>query len=220
MRYQKMKCPTCGSNSIEVLKSKKETSKTQEIEKFILKCEECQTVFRETLNIDRPVEYRIIISEHESSRKAFIKIYPDDVLSTGDILKVGEETVEISSLENKRGARVNKSVASDLITIWASSLDILARVGISIDYHGLVRSYKVDVERDFVMTVGDVVKLGEVFFKISSIKTLERKIRKGSSMASAIKRVYGKPFDMKVPYKYNLTNNISKSPTIYERRKK
>jgi uncharacterized Zn finger protein len=220
MRYQKMKCPTCGSNSIEVLKSKKETSKTQEIEKLILKCEECQTVFRETFNIDRPVDYRIIISEHESSRKEFIKIYPDDILSTGDILKVGEETVEVSSLENKKGARVNKSVASDLVTIWASSLDILARVGISIDYHGLVRSYKVDVERDFVMSVGDVVKLGEVFFKISSIKTTEKKIRKGSAIASAIKRVYGKPFDMKVPYKYNLTNNISKSPTIYERRKK
>lgn len=215
-----MKCPTCGSNSIEVLKSKKETSKTQEIEKLILKCEDCQSVFRETLSYEKPVDFRIIISEHESSRKEFIKIYPDDILSTGDILKVGEESVEISSLENKNGARVNKSVASDLVTIWASSLDTLARVGISIDYHGLVRSYKVDVERDFVMTVGDVVKLGEVFFKISSIKTTEKKIRKGSSIASAIKRVYGKPFDMKVPYKYNLTNNIIKSPTIYERRKK
>lgn len=215
-----MKCPTCGSNSIEVLKSKKETSKTQEIEKLILKCEDCQSVFRETLSYEKPVDFRIIISEHESSRKEFIKIYPDDILSTGDILKVGEESVEISSLENKNGARVNKSVASDLVTIWASSLDTLARVGISIDYHGLVRSYKVDVERDFVMTVGDVVKLGEVFFKISSIKTTEKKIRKGSSIASAIKRVYGKPFDMKVPYKYNLTNNIIKSPTIYERRNK
>lgn len=215
-----MKCPTCGSNSIEVLKSKKETSKTQEIEKLILKCEDCQSVFRETLSYEKPVDFRIIISEHESSRKEFIKIYPDDILSTGDILKVGEESVEISSLENKNGARVNKSVASDLVTIWASSLDTLARVGISIDYHGLVRSYKVDVERDFVMTVGDVVKLGEVFFKISSIKTTEKKIRKGSSIASAIKRVYGKPFDIKVPYKYNLTNNIIKSPTIYERRKK
>jgi len=220
MRYQKMKCPICGSNSIEVLKSKKETSKTQEIEKLVLKCEECQNVFRETLSYDRPVDYRIIISEHESSRKAFIKIYPDDILSTGEILKVGDESVEITSLENKKGARVNKSLASDLVTIWASSLDILSRIGISIDYHGRVLSYKVDVERDFIMAVGDVVKLGDVFFKISSIKTLERKMRKGSAVASVIKRIYAKPLDFKVPYKYNLTNNISKSPKLYERKKK
>lgn len=207
-----MKCPACGSNSIEVLKSKKESSKTQEIEKLILKCKECQEVFRETLTHDKPVNYRIIISENESSRKDFIQIYPDDILSTGEILTLGDEAVEITSLENKRGARVDKSEASDLVTIWATSLDAPARIGISIDYHGRVASYKVDVEKDMVIYTGDVIKLDNIFLKVNSIKTEEKKIRKGSAVASFIRRVYARPLPNKVPYKYNLTNNIVKSP--------
>jgi uncharacterized Zn finger protein len=206
-----MRCPICGSDSIEILKSKNESSKTQEIEKLILKCNDCETVFRKTLTHDKPTNFRVIISEHEKSKKDFIQIYPDEMLSVGDILKVGEENVKITSLENKRGARVNKTQAFNLVTIWASSQDIPARFGISIDYHGRVLSKKVDVERDFIITIGDVVKIEDVYFRINSLKTIERKMRKGFAVASVIKRVYGKPLPHKVPYRYDLTSNIVKS---------
>ncbi|MDP1552071.1 MAG: HVO_0476 family zinc finger protein [Methanobacteriaceae archaeon] len=206
-----MRCPICGSDYIEILKSKNESSKTQEIEKLILKCNDCETVFRKTLTHDKPTNFRVIISEHEKSKKDFIQIYPDEMLSVGDILKVGEENVKITSLENKRGARVNKTQAFNLVTIWASSQDIPARFGISIDYHGRVLSKKVDVERDFIITIGDVVKIEDVYFRINSLKTIERKMRKGFAVASVIKRVYGKPLPHKVPYRYDLTSNIVKS---------
>ncbi len=206
-----MKCPTCGSNSFEALKSKKETSKTQEIEKLILKCNECQTVFRETISYDKPVNFRIIISELDSSRKDFIKIYPDDILIVGDILRLNDEALEVTSLENKNGKRVDKSPASELVTIWAASLDTPARVGISIDYHGRIISYKVDVDRDLLFAIGDVIRVDNIFFKITSIKTEEKKMRKGAVISTLIRRIYGKPLPHKVPYKFNLTSKVVKT---------
>ena len=39
--------------------SKIEDSKTHEIEKQILKCKECETVFRETIKHEKPIDYRL-----------------------------------------------------------------------------------------------------------------------------------------------------------------
>ncbi|MCK9150896.1 HVO_0476 family zinc finger protein [Methanobacterium alcaliphilum] len=203
-----MKCPNCGSNSYEILKSKEETSKTKEINKLLLKCEECGNVYKEIITQDKPSDYRIIISEHENSRKEFVSLYPDEMLSTGDIIMVGESEVEITSLENKKEGRVDTSPASDVITIWAFSRDIPARIGISIDFKGVIISKKVDVDREFKFNIGDIVKLEEYIFKIRSIKTRERKMRKGFAKASVVKRIYGKPVDSFVRFNYDLTDDI------------
>lgn len=203
-----MKCPNCGSDSYEILKSRKETSKTKEINKLLLKCEECGNVYKEVLTQNNPLDYRIIISEHETSRKEFVKLYPDDILSKGDIIMVGDEEVEITSLENKKGGRVDKSSASDIVTVWAFSRDVPARIGISIDSKGWIVSKKVDVDRDFKFNIGDIVKLGEHTFKINSIKTRERKMRKGFAKASVVKRVYGRPVDSFIKPNCDLTENI------------
>lgn len=206
-----MKCPICGSYSIDILKSKIEDSKTHEIEKQILKCKDCETVFRETIKHAKPIDFRIIISELDNSYKEFIKIYPEDTLSIGDTLIVNGKNVEITSLENKKGGRVNRSIASDLITIWASSLEIPVRVGVSIDYHGTTKYYKVDINRDLKFQIGDVLKIKNNYFRIKYLKTIERKMQKGFAFASVIKRIYGKPLDFKAPFQLDLTEYIVKS---------
>jgi uncharacterized Zn finger protein len=203
-----MKCPACGSNSIQVLKSKKEDSKSKEITKLLLKCEECDNIFREVVSAEKPVNYRVIISEHEQSRKDFVKIYPDEKLSVGDILEVGDGTVEITSLENIRGGRTSKALASEISTIWGFSRDMPSRIGFSIDYNGRIVSKKVEVDREFSFTIGDVIKIEDHVFNIKSLKTLERKMRKGSARAAVIKRVYGKPIGSKINYRHDLTDKV------------
>lgn len=206
-----MKCPICGSYSIDILKSKIEDSKTHEIEKQILKCNECETVFRETIKHEKPIDFRIIISELGNSYKEFIKIYPQDTLSVGDNLIVNDKNVEITSLENKNGGRVNSSIASNLVTIWASSLEIPVRVGVSIDFHGTTKYYKVDIDRDLKFQIGDILKIKNNYFRIKYLKTIERKLIKGFAYASVIKRIYGKPLDYKTPFQLDLTEYIVKS---------
>ncbi|WP_424356320.1 HVO_0476 family zinc finger protein [Methanobacterium sp. MBAC-LM] len=198
-----MKCPVCESESYEILKSKGKHSK-----ELLLKCEECGNIYRETIIREKPVDVRIVISEFEKSKKAFIKLYPDEVLMVDDILDLDGKEVAVNSIEIKTSARVYRSQVSDIETIWASSMDIPARVGISVDFGGRIISKKVDVDRDFEFTVGDIVKMGNLIFKITSMKTIERKLRKGFAKAYVTKRVYGRPLEEFVRYNYDLSSNI------------
>lgn len=198
-----MKCPACGSEYYEILKSKGKHSK-----ELLLKCEDCGNVYRETIVKEKPVDVRIVTSEFESSKKEFIKLYPDEELMVGDILEFENKNVEITSIETKKGGRTNKSSVDEINTIWASSLDIPARVGISIDYGGRILSWKVDVDRDFEFHIGDIIKIEDRLLKVNSIKTIERKVRKGFARANVAKRVYGKPLDAGIRYNYDLSSKI------------
>jgi uncharacterized Zn finger protein len=198
-----MKCPLCDSESNEIIKSKGKT--TREI---LLKCNECGNTFRETVNIPKMVECRIIISKFEDSQKKNLKLYPDELLRVGDIMLVDDEEVKVTSLENNRGGRVQRSEVSLLETIWASSLTGPVRVGISVDFGGRILSRKVEIERDFQFTVGDVVKMGRTLFRIKSMKTIDAKIRKGSSRAEDTKRVYGQPLNSRDDFQYDLSPKV------------
>lgn len=198
-----MKCPLCDSESNEMIKSKGKT--TREI---LLKCNECGNTFRETFSIPKMVECRIIISKFEDSQKKNLKLYPDEVLRVGDVLLVEDEEVKVTSLENNRGGRVQRSEVSLLETIWASSLTGQVRVGISVDFWGRILSRKVEIERDFQFTVGDVVKMGRTLFRIKSMKTIDAKVRKGSSMAEDTKRVYGQPLNSGENFQYDLSSKV------------
>ncbi len=198
-----MKCPVCKSELYEILKSKGKYSK-----ELLLKCKECGNVYRETITREKPIDVRIVISEYETSKKDFVKMYPDEELMVDDILDIEGKEVAVNSIEIKTGARVYQSSVSDIDTIWASSLDIPARVGISVDFGGRILSKKVEVDRDFEFTVGDIVKLGNVIFRINSLKTMERKLRKGFAKASVTKRVYGRPLEREERHNYDLTFNI------------
>lgn len=197
-----MRCSNCGSQSLETLKSKGKKSR-----ELLLKCNECGNIFRELVDVDNPVDIRVVVSEFEKSHKTFTKLYPGEILETGVLLDLNGREAIISSIENKRGGRVSKSRVEDVETIWATYHDIPARVGISVDYGGRILSEKVDVNPDFEFIIGDVVKMGNIIFKINSLKTLERKMRKGFARASVTKRVYGRPVEER-RFKYDLSSKV------------
>jgi uncharacterized Zn finger protein len=200
-----MKCTVCGSESCEILKSKGKTSK-----ELLLKCNKCGNIFRETVEVEKPIDVRVVVSEYESSHKTLVKLYPDEFLEFEGVLDLEGRPAQITSIENKRGGRVMVSPVSEIDTIWATYIDTPARVGISIDYGGRILSRKVQVDREFEFTIGDVVKLGDILFKIRAMKTQDRKMRKGFAKAFVIKRVYGRPGDDLKRYQYDLTSKIFK----------
>jgi uncharacterized Zn finger protein len=198
-----MKCPVCESESFEILKSKGKHSK-----EFILQCNECGNVYREIINRKKPIDIRIIISEFESSKKDYVKLYEDEVLQVDEVLDFHGKKAVISSIETKNGGRTYKSPVSNIETIWATSLELPARVGISVDFGGRIVSKKVDVDGDFEFHVGDIIKLGNIIFRVNSLKTIERKLRRGFAKADVTKRVYGKPVIKNEKYSHDLSSNI------------
>ena len=110
--------------------------------------------------------------------------------------------------------RLKKSKIEDIRTIWASSVEIPARIGFSVDLHGDVDSYKLDLDRDFEIAPGDVVKIENHIVKVHVIKTQERKLTSGFAEAGVIRRVYSKPVKFH-NFDYDLTKYIFKK-TIRE----
>ena len=114
----------------------------------------------------------------------------------------------MTSIEIK-DKRVERANLEEVDTIWASSIEIPARIGFSVDLHGEVDSYKVDLERDFEIAPGDIVKIDKHIVKVHVIKTQERKLTSGFAKANVIKRVYSKPVKFN-NYDYDLTKDIFK----------
>ena len=203
-----MECPICGSDELEILNSKDKSSKKKFIEEYLLKCEECGHVFKDVISAKKPKPYRLIISEQDKSHKTTIDLSPSDELKCGDILLSDLGQVEVTGIEIK-DKRVTQAKLEDVNTIWASSIEIPARIGFSVDLHGEVDSYKLDLERDFEIAPGDIVKIDKHIVKVHVIKTQDRKLTSGFAKAGVIKRVYSKPVKFN-NYDYDLTKDIVK----------
>ncbi|RBQ24444.1 hypothetical protein ALNOE001_00860 [Candidatus Methanobinarius endosymbioticus] len=202
-----MECSICGSESVTTLKSKKISAKTKEINELLLKCNDCQSVFKESISESKPISIRLIISEHESSKKTSIDIYPDEKLTKGNLLLSDMGEVEITSLETKDGKRVESTITENISTIWTNSIEIPARVGVSVDLTGKVDSFKVELDRDFEFATDDFIKITAYIIRINVIKTQERKIRDGFAKARVTQRIYGKPVKFN-NHDYDLTDKI------------
>ena len=204
----KMECPICGSDELEILNSKQKSSKKKFIEEYLLKCEDCGHVFKDIFSAKKPKPYRLIISEQDKSHKTTINLSPSDELKCGDVLLSDLGQVEVTGIEIK-DKRVDKASLEDVDTIWATSVEIPARIGFSVDLHGEVDSYKLDLDRDFEIAPGDIVKIDKHIVKVHVIKTQDRKLTSGFAKAGVIKRVYSKPVRFN-NFDYDLTKDIFK----------
>lgn len=203
-----MDCPICGSDDVVILNSKQKSSKKKITEEYLLRCESCGHVFKDMFSAKKPVPYRLIISEQDKSHKTTIDLSPSDELKVGEVLLSDLGQVEVTSIE-VNDKRVDKSLIEDIDTIWASSIDIPARIGFSVDLHGDVDSYKMDLDRDFEIAPGDVVKIENHIVRVHVVKTQERKLTSGFAKAGVIKRVYSKPVRFN-NFDYDLTKDIVK----------
>lgn len=203
-----MVCPACGYDEYEILKSKGKKNK-----ELLVKCDECGHTYHETAPEEAyEIEVRVVISEFERSWKTSISLYSDEYLETGTLLYIDDKDVEVTSIENNDGNRVYECPVVDIKTIWAKSLDTLSRIGLSIDNQGNVISHKIEVEQEFIISIGDVGEVNGLKFRVYGIKTLERNMKKGFAYARVIKRVYGKLLSSKdkSKVKYDLTEYVVK----------
>ena len=210
-----MACPACGNDEYQILKSKGKNNMN-----LLVKCETCGHVYHETAPEEAyEIEVRVIISEFERSWKTGVTLYSDEYLETGTILYIDNKDVEVTSIENSSDNRVYECPVVDIKTIWVKSLDTLARIGLSIDNQGNVISHKIEVEPEFIISIGDVGEVNGLKFRVYGIKTLERNMKKGFAYAKVIKRIYGKLLSSKdkSKIKYDLSEYVVKTTSKEKR---
>ena len=203
-----MVCPNCGNDDYEILKSK--GKKTREL---LVQCTTCNHVYRESAPEEaKEINIRVVISEFEKSWKTSVTLYSDEYLEVGTILYIDDRDVEVTSIENNESNRVYECPIVDIKTIWAKSLDTPSRIGISIDHQGNVISHKIEIEPEFIFSIGDIGEINGLKFKVYGIKTLERSMKKGYAYSRVIKRVYGKLLSSKdkSKVKYDLSEYVVK----------
>ena len=178
------KCPGCDEVVPHEVIKKRESKKYL---KLTVRCLSCGHIH----NIEKTIklkDVKIIISRYGESEKKIIQLPTDEVLEVGDIINIQEEDVEITSIETTK--RVSSSKTQDIETLWAKSISIPKKVGISINNGKITYSVNVLVPQNYVFDSESVYRIGDAFFKIKMIKT-EKGIFK-REIASKIKRIYAK----------------------------
>ncbi len=176
-------CPNCGDITPHKILKKVEYKKSI---KLTVRCLQCNNVH----NIEKKLKLKdinIIISRYAHSEKKTKQFPTEEVLSVGDVINIDNEDLEITSIETTK--RVNTSKVEDIKTIWAKSLSIPKKVGISINDRGKTYSIDVLVPNDYVFDNEKIYRIGKLFFKIRMIKTEKGTFKR--EVAKKIKRVYG-----------------------------
>ncbi|HHN81278.1 MAG TPA: hypothetical protein ENN11_01490 [Methanomicrobia archaeon] len=155
------------------------------------RCNDCGEVV--TWVREKRIPVPIVINRHESSERTTVMLERDRVVILDEVLDVEGEDVEVHAIEvgNKR---VDREQADAIDCIWGVSLSFPQIVGVSVHLPERTLSYKVAVERDRWFGVGDVLQIGMITFKVTSLITERGKRKKAA--ADEIKRIYGTPTTM------------------------
>jgi len=175
-------CPICDDITPHDILKRQESKKHI---KLTVKCLNCGYVheIEKTIKLK---DVKVIISRYGESEKKVSQLPVDEVLKVGDIINIFGEDVEITSIETTK--RVMSSKVEDIQTIWAKSLNIPKKVGISINDRDTTYSINILVPQDYVFNNETTYRVGRMFFRIKMIKTEKGTFKR--EIARKIKRIY------------------------------
>ncbi|MBA2853751.1 putative Zn finger protein [Methanococcus maripaludis] len=182
-----LECPSCDEVTLHNVLKEKESKKHL---KVTVKCQECGTVHDIEKNF-KLKDIKIVISRYDESEQSVLQIATDEVLKVEDVILAFDESVEITALETEDSRRVSSSAAQDLKMIWAKSVDVPKKVGISINSRESTYSFNILVPQDYVFEEKKIYRAGRDFFRIKQIKTEKGNFSR--ELARKIKRIYGEP---------------------------
>lgn len=183
-----VECPICGCETLHEILAGRIGGRTRTSLESTVRCRECGHVHKVSLRAEKPIQVPVIISWLERSTRSSISLGADEVLSVGDEVICGEDTVLVTSIESK-GARVERARAGDIGTIWGKRFDKV-RVPFSISRLGRTFSEFVLAVPDEEFYIGDMLQVGKHEVVIHSIKLKDRSLKKGGARAKDIVRVY------------------------------
>ncbi len=156
----------------------------------VIKCTECGTTRKETIKEQKPVSVRMIVSEEGTSKKAEIRLMPNEEVKVGDELDFDGGIVLVTSVETARG-RIEKAPAKDIVTIWTKRYNQV-KVKLAVNRGDVTHSlYSYSAPSD-EYTVGEELDINNAKIVIHAIKTTDKLLQRGSAQARDIVRIYGK----------------------------
>jgi len=184
-------CEKCGEATLhEVLKGNESETAESVVLDGILKCRTCGTTGPRRIREEKPVVLQVVLSEGEGSRKSTVVVDPDERLSVGDELYVGQDRIVVTALESE-GRRVEKAEAREKPLIWSKVFNRV-RVKVSINRGHSTAAETIDAAPDEEFQIGEILTIKRTKAVIHTIKTPTGTVREGSAAARFISRIYAR----------------------------
>ena len=181
------RCPSCSTEEEVVHEVIKVKSEKKGI--YLIRCLECGHTHLGI--IERPIAIKAIVSRYEESEVTKCYLFPSEVISKGEKIETYTgELMEITAIDSKGGKRVDRSIAEEIECVWGKSLETPARVGVSLIKNGKTTSWKIELPRHKVISVGTIIEIDGKRMEVFKIRTVDKTIDRGRERAQSIKRLY------------------------------
>jgi len=183
----KLICPNCNRETEHIIVSMKSKGKGVE---YLLKCTSCGYTYEKFFEEEKMKELKVIWSWRDKSEVKRVYKLEEDILTVGDEISVDNINSQITAIDSK-GKRVKKAKVKDIDALWAKRFDKVV-VKISVNRGSKTSSYEIIAHPNEEFYIGDIIEVENRHAVIHKIKTRERFIMRGGTMARDIVRIYAK----------------------------
>lgn len=183
------KCPVCD-DVIDHIVLKGRMGKGNITGTF--QCSGCKRVFSGTIRIPELLKIKVLFSDGDVTEITETQLESDDVVVIGDEFYIDDgRRVCVTYLEMADGRRVKRAQADKIVKLWVKQYDVLS-VKVSVNDNKKTYSLRLEAEPDDEFEIGSTLEFEEFNCIIHAIKTKTGLMKKGSTEARDITRIYGK----------------------------
>ena len=185
-----LKCSQCGEVVPHRVLRGKIGGKDEIVFEGVVRCSKCDAISNVVTREPKPITVPLIVSWLERSEKTSLEFAPDEDVTVGEVLDLGDSRIEVTAIESG-GRRVAGAIAKEIGTLWAKRVDQV-RVKFSVNKGNRTVPHEVLAAPDEEFEVGEIVDLGKVRAVVHHIRTRQRTVRQGRVRADEIVRMYGR----------------------------
>ncbi|ABR55417.1 conserved hypothetical protein [Methanococcus vannielii SB] len=182
-----LECLVCDDVTLHEVVKEVESKKHLKLTVKCLECGNIQTIEKSF----KLKNVKIVISRYDESEQIVIPLAVGESIKLEDIILANDESVEVTSIETEDSRRVSESLIENVKMVWAKSVDVPKKVGISINSRESTYSFHILVPQNYVFEEKKVYRAGPNFFRIKHIKTEKGNFTR--ELARKVKRIYAEP---------------------------
>jgi len=156
----------------------------------VVRCSKCDAISNVVTREPKPIAVPLVLSWLDRSEKTSLEFSPDEDVTLGEELDLGDTRISITAIESK-GRRVGAEKAKSIDTVWAKRIDQV-RVKFSVNKGNRTVPHEVLAAADEEFEIGEIVDLGRDRAVVHHIRTERRTLRQGRVRADEIVRMYGR----------------------------
>lgn len=195
-------CYRCGNVLHNVVKGVRRGKSLN----LLLRCSVCGGVSEYTTKQRAHITLPVVVSWMSESKRCTIRLLENETVSIGDELIADGARAIVTGIES-HGKRIGTAKVGEISSLWMKKFEyVLIKVSIHAGI-GRVRSDLFFARPEDEIAVGDEIEIGGSIYKIFSIRTGSRTLKRGCVRARHVIRIYVR--------KPRFHSNVKRTPRPY-----